>query len=189
MNKPLSFSRVAIVSCLCLLLGGVTSANAADAAAKGAAKAAPKAEVKAAPKAETKAAPKKAKSKKAEAPVAKGAETGDALNNRLQAFAQSTIASINRNIMPSAKKKQVTQNADGSYTCRYIAVDNSNVQTSYKKPESSTAITYVGKMTYEEVEYSCTAPSSAAAMAGPFTEARRESMTELVKYVDGKWTY
>ena len=128
---------------------------------------------------------KKASGKKATAAV----ETPEQVQEKLDSFAQRTIVSINRCVLPSSGKKEVKKNEDGSFTARYIEVDPKSVSTSYKEPESSKAVTYIGYMRYMEIEYSCTAASHSEAVNGPFTAQRRESMTELVKYVKGKWTY
>ena len=107
----------------------------------------------------------------------------------LDEFAQRTIASINRCVLPSSGKKEITSNGNGSFTARYIEIDPKSVNTSYKPAENSSVVTYIGYMNYQEVEYTCTAASKAAAAKGPFTPIRREQMTELIKYVNGKWTY
>ena len=112
----------------------------------------------------------------------------DPLQHKLEVFAKTTIASINRNILPSSNKKQVTQNGDGTFTARYLEIDPASVRTSYK-PSDSSAVSHIGYMTYDEVEYSCTATSQKDAQAGPFKGERRTNMTELVKCVKGNWTY
>ena len=126
-------------------------------------------------------ASKKSKS----APVA----SPGAVQHGLDEFAQKTIASINRCVLPSSGKKEITSNGNGSFTARYIEIDPKSVSTSYKPAENSSVVTYIGYMNYQEVEYTCTASSKAAAAKGPFTPIRREQMTELIKYVNGKWTY
>ncbi|MDL2317270.1 hypothetical protein LJC59_09435 [Desulfovibrio sp. OttesenSCG-928-A18] len=114
----------------------------------------------------------------------------ETLQRDLDDFAQRTIASINRCILPSEGKKEVTRNGDGSYTARYIAINPKSVSTSYKKPDKVVGgVTYIGYMRYDEIEYSCTAKSKAEAERGPFTVKRSENLTELIKYVNGKWSY
>lgn len=117
------------------------------------------------------------------------APAGDAVHQKLDAFAQKCVANMNRQVLPSKSKKEVVKNSDGTFTCRYIEVDPASVTTSYKKPESSTAITYVGYLRYNEVEYVCKAPTKQAAMDGPFKAAKQSGMTELVKYVKTDWSY
>ncbi len=158
------------------------AAPAAKAAAKPAAKPAAKSAAKSAAKAAAKPAAKKTEPKAA-------GDSADAVKAGLDEFANKTIASINRCVLPSCDKKEVTKNADGTFTARYIEVDPKSLDTSYKKPESSKAITYIGYMNYTEIEYVSTGKTKEAALNGTFTASRRESMTELVKYVKGRWSY
>ncbi len=122
-------------------------------------------------------------------PAASSASANDAVHQKLDVFAFKCVESMNRQVVPSKNKKEVKKESDGSYVCRYIEVDPSSLKTSYKKPESSTAITYIGYMSYDEAEYVCRAATKEAAMAGPFKVAQKSTMTELVKYVKNGWSY
>lgn len=117
------------------------------------------------------------------------AASPEVLQKGLDEFASTTIKTLNRCVVPSSGKKEITKNADGTFTARYIEIEPKSVNTSYKKPQNPGPVTYIGYMRYEEIEYCCTAPSKAAAAKGPFTPTRRQNMTELIKYVNGKWTY
>jgi len=129
-------------------------------------------------------------SKRSKASTAAATDSSPAaLQQKLEEFAQKTIASINRCVLPSASKKEITSNGNGSFTARYIEIDPKSVSTSYKPSENSSVVKYIGYMNYQEVEYTSTASSKSAAAQGPFTPIRREQMTELIKYVNGKWTY
>lgn len=128
-------------------------------------------------------------SKKTKASTATTDNSPAALQQKLEEFAQKTIASINRCVIPSSSKKEITSNGNGSFTARYIEIDPKSISTSYKPSENSSVVKYIGYMNYQEVEYTCTASSKTAASQGPFTPIRREQMTELIKYVNGKWTY
>jgi hypothetical protein len=113
----------------------------------------------------------------------------DQVQQKLDVFARQTISSINRAVLPSASKKEVVQNADGTFTARYIEVDPSTIVTSYRTPEDNKSVAYIGYMDYVEIEYVCTAKDRKDALSGPFTVRRRAPLTELIKYVRGKWTY
>ena len=135
-----------------------------------------------------KSAKKPAASKTSKAKPA--ADTPEAVQAKLDQFAKTTIATLNRCVVPSAGKKAVTQNSDGTYTARYIEINPATLTTSYKKPENAGGpLTYIGTMRYEEIEYQCTASSKDGALNGPFAPKKREMMTELIKYINGKWTY
>ena len=112
------------------------------------------------------------------------------IHQKLNEFGHKTIADMNRYALPSKNKKEVTKSPDGSYVCRYVEVDPTSLRTSFKKPESSSAVTYIGYMTYDEGVYVCKAPTKEAAEAGPFTPQQRTSMTELIKYSPKTgWSY
>ena len=191
--KSLSFfSRLLVASALCLALA--TPALAAEAAP--AAKPAPAAAKPAAPAkkpavpAKASAAPKKAPAAPKAAPAGKSAANSpEALQKGLDDFAKTTIATLNRCVVPSSGKKEVLKNGDGSFTARYIEIDPGSVKTWYKQPEKPGPVAYVGYMSYNEVEYHCTAPSKAAAEKGPFVPKSNKMLTELIKHYNGKWTY
>jgi hypothetical protein len=115
--------------------------------------------------------------------------SGDQVQQKLDDFARQTISSINRAVLPSASKKEVTQNADGTFTARYIEVDPATISTSYKQPDDTKIVAYIGYMDYVEIEYVCTAKNRKDALNGPFTARHRVPLTEIIKYVKGKWTY
>lgn len=118
----------------------------------------------------------------------KGVDDPATMQKKLDEFAHSTIVSINRCIIPSLQKKEISKNADGSFTARYIEVDPASINTSYKKSDHGT-VSHIGYMRYKEVEYTCTAKTREEASKGPFRQKRAEMLTELIKYTKGKWTY
>ena len=182
--KSSSISRVLLGTALCLTLAvPAMAAEGQPAAAKPAAAGKP---VAAKPVA---AKPAQASSKKKSGGSKVASDSPEALQKNLDEFAQKTIASINRCVLPSSGKKEVKKNADGTFTARYLEIDPKSISTSYKTPDDATTVKYIGYMNYEEVEYSCTAGSHAEASKGPFAPKRRELMTELVKHVKGKWSY
>lgn len=203
MNSFSFFGRVLLASTLCLALA--TPALAAEAGTKAAAPAAKKesaAPAKSAPAPAVKkqsAAPAPAKKSqtpsKASAPAAKkapgksAASSPEAIQKGLETFADSTIASLNRCVIPSVTKKEIKKNADGTFTARYIAIDPNSIRTSYKKPEKDGPVTYIGYMSYNESEYHCTAATKAEAEKGNFAPRNTKMLTELIKFMNGKWTY
>ena len=139
-----------------------------------------------------KSAPAKssAKAKKSEsastsapAPVA----DGNKLKADLDVFAKSCVISMNRQIKPGINTKQVTKTPDG-YRAHYTAVDPDSLNTSYS-PSEHKIVPYIGRMMYHEVEYVSSGKTEKDALAGPFSEVNRRPMTELIKYMKGKWTY
>ena len=177
MNTSLAFRRLFLAPLLCCCIAAAP-ALAADSAAKPAAK----------PAAKTAQAAKKPVAK-APAKAAKKGENQAEVQSKLDTFARNLIVNLNTYCIPSEKKKNVVKNSDGSYTASYKAIDPQSLLTSFRTPESSKAITYVGDINYHEVDYTCTAKTEAAALKGPFVEAERMPIRELVKYKKGKWSY
>lgn len=177
MNMPLAFRRIFLAPLLCCCLAAAP-AMAADSAAKPAAKPAA-------------AKPQAAKKPVAKAPAkaAKKEENQAEVQAKLDTFARGLIVNLNTYCIPSEKKKNIVKNSDGTYTAYYKAIDPRSLLTSFRPPESSKVITYVGDINYQEVDYKCTAKTEAAALKGPFVEAERMPIRELVKYKKGKWSY
>jgi hypothetical protein len=165
MRVSLPFTRLLFSAALCLLLTApAVPASSADAKPKAPA----------------------AAGKKSAAPAA---ETPENLKARLEEFGKTVAESFNRTVLPSINKKEVTKNSGGGFTARYLAIDPQSINVSFKpavNPKSP--VKYIGTLNYAEMTYTCTAPTRDAALKGPFT-ASRTMTTELVKYVNGKWTY
>lgn len=124
---------------------------------------------------------------KASKPVSSpGADSGS-LQKDLDVFAISCVAKMNEQMMPGIKSKQVVRVPEG-YQAKYTAVDPNSLTTSYR-PSEHKIVPYVGRMMYHEVEYVCVGKTREEALAGPFSEVTRRPMTELIKYMKGKWTY
>ncbi|MCL1939065.1 MAG: hypothetical protein FWG04_00180 [Desulfovibrionaceae bacterium] len=125
-------------------------------------------------------------------PAAKKAAKADSpeeLTKGLHEFGLKLAESYNRCVKGSKAKKDILQNADGSYTAVYHEIDPQSITGSYKdSSDPKGPVKYIGTLTYAEVKYTSTAPTKAEAEKGPFTESR-SSTTELIKYVKGKWSY
>lgn len=121
--------------------------------------------------------------------ASKKADSTDKVSMSLETFAKSCITSMNKQRRPGISHKEVKRQADGSYMARYMAVDPDSLAISYNPTENNKTIKYIGRMDYHEVEYVCTGKDQKQALAGPFNEANRTPITELIKYKSGKWTY
>ena len=111
------------------------------------------------------------------------------LKSSLDVFAKDCIVRMNRQRRPGISQKEVIKLADGTFKARYLAVDPDSLATSYNPTSNNKTIKYIGRMDYHEVEYICTGSSQKQALAGPFNEANRMPITELIKYKNNKWTY
>ena len=120
---------------------------------------------------------------------AKPAADDSALQAKLIEFGKGIADQYNRCVIPSKQKKRVEANGDGTFTATYCEIDPQSLSGSFKNAVNpKSPVKYIGTLTYAEVTYSCTAKSKKAAQEGPFT-ASRVMTTELVKYVNGKWSY
>ncbi len=131
-----------------------------------------------------KAAPVK---KSAQAPVPVAAADPEKLQQDLDVFAKSCVVNMNNQIKPGIRTKQLTKTPEG-FQAHYIAVDPDSLSTSFS-PSEHKIVPYIGRMMYHEVEYVCMGKTEKEALAGPFNEVNRRPMTELIKYMKGKWTY
>lgn len=123
------------------------------------------------------------------ATAVKAADSQEVLIKKLHEFGLGVADSYNRCVKGSKAKKDIEKNSDGTYTAVYHEIDTKSITCSYKNSSNpSGPVKYIGTLQYAEVTYTCTAPSKAAAEKGPFTQ-RRSPTTELVKYMNGKWSY
>ena len=123
-------------------------------------------------------------------PAAKSPKKTEAqIEAELHTWATAEIKKMNRLVLPSLAKKEVTQNPDGTWTARYIEVDEANLRVAVRVPNDNAHVDYVGYLYYAECEMVCTAATKEEALNGTFTTKKREGMTELVKYMKGKWGY
>lgn len=126
---------------------------------------------------------------KAAAPKATAAESQEVLTKKLHEFGVRIAEQYNKHVKGSKAKKDITKNANGGYTAVYHEIDTESITCSYTDSSNPKGpVKYIGMLKYSEVKYVCTAPSRAEAEKGPFTP-QRSTTTELVKYVNGKWSY
>lgn len=178
-TKFLSYAAVvALGSALCL-----SSVSLAQEPGKAAPAVKPQA--KAAP---AKAAAKPAASEKKSSGKPVAVENDDVVQKKLDDFASNAVTTLDKHRLDGETRKKV-QMVNGQYVASYCSIDRRSIQTSFKKPEFSNAITYVGYMKYHEVNYECSGKTKEEAMAGPFKEVARQPLTELIKYQQGRWTY
>ena len=128
----------------------------------------------------------------AKKPAAKTAVKRDdptRLKQELDSFAKDCISRMNKQRRPGISHKEVKRQPDGSFLARYMAVDPDSLETSYDPINGNKTVKYIGRMQYHEVEYVCSGKNQKQALAGPFNEANRVPVTELIKYKLGKWCY
>ena len=176
-NRNILIHALIVTICLCgasLPAGDALAANAAETAKK---------QPAATPPAKSgKAAPAKTSAKR-------NPEDPAILKEDLDFFAKDCISRMNKQRRPGINSKEVQRQPDGSFLARYMAVDPDSLETSYDPITGNKTVKYIGRMQYHEVEYVCSGKDQKQALAGPFNEANRAPVTELIKYKLGKWSY
>jgi hypothetical protein len=110
------------------------------------------------------------------------------MQRQLVEFMQKTITSMNRQRKPGINAKEVTRTSNGMYKARYLFVEPESLVASHKATGKK-AVPYVGQVVYYEIEYVSIGATERQAQAGPFRESDRMPITEIIKYMRGKWTY
>lgn len=109
------------------------------------------------------------------------------IQSDLDTYAVWYIETMNRELKPGEKSKEVAKHPDG-YMARYMMIDPASLKTSYTVSQNK-AVAYIGRVMFHRVEYVCIAKSREQALAGPFVESNRQPVTELIMHLKGKWTY
>lgn len=118
---------------------------------------------------------------------APAASAADKVQSDLDTYAQWYLQTMNKEIRPGMSSKEVVKHPDG-FIARYMQIDPASLKTSYSVSENK-AVAYIGRVMFHRVEYVCIAKSKEQALAGPFVEANRQPVTELIMHMKGKWTY
>jgi len=145
-------------------------------AAKGAASK-PKSVAKATPPAKAKAAP-----------APKGGSGIESAQAQFDAFARKWVGTISRNLRHTAADMAL-QRDGGGVVARFMEVDHDSLELQVKPSASGgAACPFVGVLRYQEHHYESRAASEAEARQGPFTRTKTQRVTEIFRYVSGRWT-
>lgn len=116
------------------------------------------------------------------------AHSQEVLHTGLVQFGKKIIESYNRCVMPNKKNMKVVKNSDGTYSAEYMSADPNSVSGTVKPAVNPGPVKYIGYLRYSEIRHISKGKTKAEAMKGPFTPVSKIT-TELVKYMNGKWTY
>ncbi|MDL2267327.1 hypothetical protein LJC46_04995 [Desulfovibrio sp. OttesenSCG-928-G15] len=116
------------------------------------------------------------------------AHNQEVLHSGLITFGKKIIESYNRCVMPNKKNMKVEKHKDGTYTAEYMSADPNSVSGSVKPAVNPGPVKYIGYLRYSEIRHISKGKTKAEAKKGPFTPVSKIT-TELVKYMNGKWTY
>ncbi|WP_461211081.1 hypothetical protein [Desulfocurvus sp. DL9XJH121] len=110
----------------------------------------------------------------------------EAARCRFMEFAGHWLARIGRNLRHTEDDVHVEPAGDG-YVARFVRLDRTTARISIK-PSPSSASPYVGVLRYEEHHYEARGRSPQAATSASFERVRRMRVTEIFRYVSGRWT-
>lgn len=127
------------------------------------------------------AAPRKAASK------SKPAESVEAVQKKLDAFAEAHLARAAKTLRPNRKFVEVRKQ-DGRYVAWFSELDAAGLTTELHD-SGTPGCQYVGHVIYHETVYTCTADTEAEARKGPFKASKVRRIRELTRYDKGKWHY
>ena len=111
--------------------------------------------------------------------------TMDAARCRFVEFAGRWLGTIGRNLRHTKADMQVVPDGAG-FVARFVRLDPEGATFSIK-PSGSGSSPFVGVLRYEEHHYEARGGTRDAAAAGPFSRVRRMRVTEIFRFVSGRW--
>lgn len=111
--------------------------------------------------------------------------TLEAAHRRFKAFAGDWLAKVGRNLKHSRERMAVDSGPQG-FVARFTRVAEDTLQLQVKA-SSSPGCDFVGVMRYEEHHFESRGGSYSEATGGPFSRSRRMRITEIFRFVAGRW--
>ena len=103
----------------------------------------------------------------------------------LDAFVLSYVDTANKRLSVNRSKPRVTKE-NGRYVARFTEIDRTSV-TAEVRPSQSKHFQYVARLRYHEMSYECEGKTRKAALKGPWKCTSVRRLTEMPRYVKGKW--
>jgi len=117
------------------------------------------------------------------APYAAGKEIR--IQKDLDSFIKSYVTASNKRMSVNKNRPKVFKR-DGKYVATYTEIDPQSARAVMKKSKSR-HFEYVARLRYEEHTYESVADTRKAAVKGTFRCIKIRKLTELPRYVRGKW--
>ena len=111
--------------------------------------------------------------------------TREAARCRFMAFAGDWLVRIGRNLRHTEEDMDVTREGTG-VVARFVRLDHGSARIAVKS-SSSVSCSYVGILRYEEHHFEGRAESAERVVEGPFRRVRRLRVTEIFRFVSGRW--
>ena len=103
----------------------------------------------------------------------------------LDAFVLTYVDTANKRLSVNRSKPRVTKE-NGKYVARFTEIDRTSV-TAEVRPSKSKHFQYVARLRYHEMSYECVGKTRKAALKGPWKCTSVRRLTEMPRYVKGKW--
>jgi len=130
------------------------------------------------------AAPKR-KAKQTDLPRLKGNVTLEAATRVFENFAQRWLVKVGRNLRHNDTNMDVAALGDG-FVARFTRVAGDTLTMSVK-PSTSPSCAYIGVLRYEEHRFEGQGRTRDEAVQGPFAKVGRLKITEIFRFVSGRW--
>lgn len=133
-------------------------------------------------------APCNAEAKKSKAAPQNSAaveKSQEQIQTELDAFVLSYVDTANKRLSVNRSKPRVTKE-NGKYVARFTEIDRTSV-TAEVRPSKSRHFQYVARLRYHEMSYECEGKTRKAALKGPWKCTSVRRLTEMPRYVKGKW--
>lgn len=111
--------------------------------------------------------------------------TIEAARERFATFAGNWMAKVDRNLKHSRERMAVDSGPQG-FVARFTSVAEDTLVLQVKASPSP-GCDYVGVMRYEEHQFENRGGSYGEAVDGPFSRIRRMRITEIFRFVAGRW--
>ena len=103
----------------------------------------------------------------------------------LDAVVLTYVDTANKRLSVNRSKPRVTKE-NGKYVARFTEIDRTSV-TAEVRPSKSKHFQYVARLRYHEMSYECEGKTRKAALKGPWKCTSVRRLTEMPRYVKGKW--
>ena len=107
------------------------------------------------------------------------------IQEELNIFVLDYVEKANKRLTINREKPKVTQEG-GKFVARFTEIDTSSV-TAEVRPSKSKHFQYVARLRYHEMSSECEGKTRKAALKGPWKCTSVRRLTEMPRYVKGKW--
>lgn len=112
--------------------------------------------------------------------------SAEAVRCRFAAFAGQWLGKIGRSLRHTEGNMELAPDKEG-WVARFVRLDQDSASFQVN-PSASSGCPWVGVLRYEEHHFEGRGPSASLAAEGPFEHVRSLRVTEIFRFVSGRWT-